>query len=56
VRAAGPDLVFDVVDLLSEDGLDRLRRYAKGGCTDRPLLGFWTARDLGAAALPGARP
>jgi modification methylase len=46
LRAAGPDAVFDVVDLLSEEGLERLARYAKGGLTRRPELGFWTAADL----------
>ena len=46
LRAAGTEAFFDVVDLLSEDGLDRLRRYAKGGCTGIPRLGFWTARDV----------
>ena len=46
LRAAGPDAVFDVVDLLSEEGLERLARYAKGGLTGRPELGFWTAADL----------
>ncbi len=45
LRAAGPDAFFDVVDLLSDDGLDRLKRYAQGGCTDAPQLGFWTAAD-----------
>jgi site-specific DNA-methyltransferase (adenine-specific) len=46
LRAAGPDTVFDVVDLLSADGLERLARYAKGGLTSRPERGFWTAAEL----------
>jgi site-specific DNA-methyltransferase (adenine-specific) len=46
LRAAGPDTVFDVVDLLSVDGLERLARYAKGGLTGRPEPGFWTAAEL----------
>ncbi len=41
LRAAGPEIVFDVVDLRAEDGVERLRRYAKGGATDRPWPGFW---------------
>jgi site-specific DNA-methyltransferase (adenine-specific) len=46
LRAAGPDTVFDVVDLLSVDGLERLARYAKGDLTGRPEPGFWTAAEL----------
>ncbi|MCE9621175.1 MAG: site-specific DNA-methyltransferase [Actinomycetia bacterium] len=46
LRAAGRDAFFDVIDMLSADGLDRLRRYAKGGFTDSPQSGFWTASDL----------
>jgi DNA modification methylase len=46
LRAAGPGTVFDVVDLLSEAGRARLRAYAKGGRTDVPDPGFWTAADL----------
>ena len=46
LRAAGPSTVFDVIDLLSDEGFDRLARYAKGGCTREPQPGFWTADDL----------
>ncbi len=46
VRAAGPDALFDIIDLLSADSLDRLQRYAKGGFTNCPQPGFWTAQDL----------
>ena len=46
LRAAGPATVFDAVDLLSEDGRDRLGRYAKGGTTTSPLPGFWSPADL----------
>jgi DNA modification methylase len=46
LRAAGPGTVFDVVDLLAEAGRARLRAYAKGGRTDVPDPGFWTAADL----------
>lgn len=44
LRAAGPDLVFDVVDVLDADGRTRLAQYADG--TTEPLPGFWTAADL----------
>jgi site-specific DNA-methyltransferase (adenine-specific) len=46
LRAGGPEVVFDVVDMLSPDGMDRLRRYAEGG-VGQPVPGFWRPRDLG---------
>ena len=46
LRAAGPDALFDVIDMLSPDSLDRLQRYAKGGCTESPQPGFWTAQEV----------
>ncbi len=45
LHAAGPATVFDVVDILSEEARDRLRRYAKGGART-PEPGFWTPADL----------
>jgi hypothetical protein len=41
LRAAGPEAVFDVVDLCAPEGLERLARYAKGGQKETPLSGFW---------------
>jgi DNA modification methylase len=46
LRAAGPGAFFDAIDMLSEHGLERLEKYAGGGCRDVPHPGFWTARDL----------
>ena len=46
LRAAGPNAFFDAVDMLSEDGLERLRQYSEGK-TREPLPGFWTPGDLG---------
>jgi site-specific DNA-methyltransferase (adenine-specific) len=46
LRAAGPDAFFDTIELLSPESLARLQDYAKGGCTDTPLPGFWTTTDL----------
>jgi hypothetical protein len=51
LRAAGPGAVFDVVDMLSDDGAERLQRYAAGGA-DAPQPGFWTAADLAARWVP----
>ncbi len=46
LRAAGPDAFFDAIEMLSGEHLDRLARYAKGGRTDDPQLGFWATPDL----------
>ncbi|HEX2062968.1 MAG TPA: site-specific DNA-methyltransferase [Acidimicrobiales bacterium] len=46
LRAAGPEALFDAVDLLSAEARDRLALYAKGGCIGDPQPGFWTASDL----------
>jgi DNA modification methylase len=47
LRAAGPDAFFDAIEMLSDEGRDRLDTYGRGGHTNNPLLGFWTAADLG---------
>jgi len=44
LRAAGPELLTDVVDLLADDAEERLRRYAKG--ESAPVPGFWRPDDL----------
>jgi site-specific DNA-methyltransferase (adenine-specific) len=46
LRAVGPEVVYDVIELLSEDGQGRLGHYARGGRTAAPRPGFWTERDL----------
>jgi hypothetical protein len=46
LRAAGPDVVFDVVDVRADEGRHRLALYGAGGCTDQPRPGFWTPADL----------
>ncbi len=46
LRAAGPDTIFDVVDLLSEAGRDRLQHYGRGKALRRPAAGFWTTAEL----------
>ena len=42
LRSAGPELLFDVIDLLDPAACDRLRAYA-AGARPAPLPGFWTA-------------
>jgi site-specific DNA-methyltransferase (adenine-specific) len=46
LRAAGPSVVFDVVDMLAPGHVERLTQYAEGGRSVRPAPGFWTAGDL----------
>jgi DNA modification methylase len=46
LRAAGPEAFFDAIEMLSDDSLERLQRYAKGGFTSEPQPGYWTAADL----------
>ena len=45
LRAAGPEALFDVIDLLSVEARTRLAAYAEGG--PPAAVGFWTADDLG---------
>ncbi len=46
LRAAGPDAVFDVVEMVSSEDVVRLRRYAETGPAEGPSLGFWRSVDL----------
>ncbi len=46
LRAAGPGIFFDAIVLGSDDGKDRLERYAKGGFTTSPQPGFWSGEEL----------
>ena len=45
LRTAGPNALFDVIDVFDPDALDRLAAYASG--RDTALPGFWNAEDLG---------
>jgi site-specific DNA-methyltransferase (adenine-specific) len=45
LRATGPTGFFDAIDLFSPDAHRRMAVYAKGG-QSRPLVGFWTAKEL----------
>ena len=46
LRSAGPDAFFDAIEMLSDEGRDRLELYSRGGYTDDPQPGFWTVADL----------
>lgn len=45
LRAAGPDHVFDVIQLLSDTDMSRLAQYASGTVM-RAQTGFWLDREL----------
>ena len=55
LRASGPGVVFDVVDVRSPDGRARLARYASDGPAGGPQPGFWTAKDLDRGEEAAAR-
>ena len=44
LRAVGPRVLFDVIDLSDPDATERLSAYANGQAT--PLTGFWTSADI----------
>lgn len=46
LRAAGPAVVFDAIEMLSADDRSRLAEYAAGNATSRPHVGFWTEGEL----------
>ncbi len=46
LRAVGPAVVFDAVEMLADEQRDRLRLYGQGGHHLRPAPGFWTEKDL----------
>jgi DNA modification methylase len=46
LHRAGLDAFFDAIEMLSDAGQERLRRYAQGGHRAQPLAGFWTDDDI----------
>jgi hypothetical protein len=46
LRAAGPNAFFDAIEMRSNEGFERLRKYAAGAHRDRPLAGFWSEQDV----------
>jgi site-specific DNA-methyltransferase (adenine-specific) len=54
LRAAGHDIVFDAIEILSPADHERLGAYAQGGHRDLPSPGFWADADLGLP--PSAAP
>jgi hypothetical protein len=46
LRAVGPRVVFDAIEMLAEEQTQRLKLYAQGGHDGRPLPGFWTGDDI----------
>jgi site-specific DNA-methyltransferase (adenine-specific) len=46
LRAVGPGVVFDAIEMLADDQRERLKTYAQGGHRARPECGFWTPKDV----------
>lgn len=46
LRAVGPGVVFDAIEMLADGQRARLKAYAQGGHHLRPGPGFWTERDI----------
>jgi DNA modification methylase len=46
LRAVGPGVIFDVIELAAEDQVARLKIYAEGGRSRGPEPGFWAERDI----------
>lgn len=46
LRAVGPGIVFDAIELLDETQRARLVIYAGGGHESLPATGFWTSADI----------
>jgi DNA modification methylase len=46
LRAAGTNAFFDAIEMRSNEGFERLRKYAAGAHHDRPLAGFWSEQDV----------
>jgi DNA modification methylase len=46
LRAAGPAVVSDVVDVLDPAARSRLSNYARSGIAGGPLPGFWTLAEV----------
>jgi hypothetical protein len=45
LRAVGPGVIFDAIEMYDPAGLERLQHYATSA-QPTPLPGFWTPSDL----------
>jgi DNA modification methylase len=46
LRAVGPSVIFDAIEMQADDQVARLKMYAEGGRRSRPEAGFWLERDV----------
>jgi len=46
LRAVGPAMVFDAIEMLADKQRARLSIYAQGGRHARPDVGFWTEKEI----------
>jgi site-specific DNA-methyltransferase (adenine-specific) len=51
LRSVGPACVFDAIEIMSDEGRDRLEAYARGGHGQRPVDGFWSPEELAATTF-----
>jgi DNA modification methylase len=53
LRAVGPTVILDAIELLADEQRARLKIYAEGGRWSRPEPGFWTIKDISAGPTRG---
>lgn len=46
LRAVGPGVIFDAIQMLWDPDRKRLGKYAKGGRSGQPLPGYWTEKEI----------
>jgi hypothetical protein len=46
LHAATADAFFDAIEMYDDDGQARLAAYARGDHDGRPLVGFWSAKEI----------
>lgn len=46
IRSIGFDVVYDVIEMVSTEGRQKLENYAKRGINNFPLPGYWSFRDI----------
>ncbi len=46
LRAVGPSVIFDAIEMQADGQVARLKIYAEGGRRSRPEAGFWLESDV----------
>ncbi len=55
LRAVGPKVIFDAIELQADEQIARLKIYAEGGRRARPEGGFWLDNDLANLDISAAK-